>query len=204
MVYKKLAQKLSFWKNSIYIGIVLILCVTSFIAYNYVEGVRFDAQQAVKSSRYVDKKSVLIGEVEINSYKVFFYENDDKYRTIITEKSYSVWKLNGNSFWANKTDDKVKLVGWCSMTETDGRGLTAIPVQSYDKQVAYIEMGPEDVRIKKDIAYGKTAIFAWDKSILGNDLNAVAYSSDDKPLYKLGYEIINNHFNSDELRWLPV
>ncbi|MEN6459742.1 MAG: hypothetical protein ABFC94_00025 [Syntrophomonas sp.] len=61
MVYKKLAQKLSFWKNSIYIGIVLILCVTSLIAYNYVEGVRFDSQRAVKSSRYVDGKSVLLG-----------------------------------------------------------------------------------------------------------------------------------------------
>jgi len=204
-IYTKLAKRLRFRKTLICIGIALILCITSLIAYVYVEGVRFDAQQAANSSRYIDEESVLLGKVEISPYKVFFYENDDKYRTIITEKAYSVWKLNGNSFWANKTDDKVKLVGWCSMTDTEkGKGLTAIPVQNFDKQVAYIEMGPEDLRIEKDIVYGETAIFAWDKSILWNDLNAVAYSSDDKPLYKLGYEIVNNHFNTDEIGWLPI
>jgi hypothetical protein len=202
--YKKLAKRLRLRKVLIYIGIILILSITALIAYGYVQGIRFDAQQTANINRYVDEKSVLLGEVEINSYKVFFYENEDKYRTIITEKAYFVWK-NGNSFWANKNDDKVKLVGWCSMTGTEsGKGVTAIPVQSYDKQVAYIEMGPEGDRLIKDVAYGKTSIFAWDKAIRWNDLNAIAYSSSNKPLYKLGYEIVNNHINTDELRWLPI
>lgn len=202
--YEKLAKRLRFRKALISTGIAMVLCVTALIAYVYSQGMRFDAQQAANSNRYVDEESVLLGEVEINSHRVFFYENDDKYRTIITEKAYFLWK-NSSSFWANKADDKVKMVGWCSMTDTEnGKGLTAIPVQSYDKQAAYIEMGPKEDRLIKDVPYGKTVIFAWDKSIRWNDLNAVAYSSDGKPLYKLGYEIVNNHINTDELRWLPV
>ena len=121
----------------------------------------------------------MLGEAEIGSYKVFFYENDDKYHTIITEKWCFLWKLNSSSFWANKFDDTVKLVGWCSITDTgNGEGLTAIPVQSYDERVAYIEMGPEDYRIMKSVSFGDTVIFAWDKGIPWNDLNAIAYSSD--------------------------
>lgn len=202
--YKKLAKRLRFRKTLICIGIALILCVTTLIAYVYAQGIRFDAQRAANSNRYVDEESVLLGKAEINPYKVFFYENEDKYRTIITEKACFVWK-NSSSFWAKKTDDKVKMVGWCNIADSEnGKGITAIPVQSYDKQVTYIEMGPKEARIRKDIPYGITVIFAWDKSIRWNDLNAVAYSSDSKPLYKLGYEIVSNHINTDELRWLPI
>jgi len=31
----------------------------------------------------------------------------------------------------------------------------------------------------------------------------MAYSSANKELYKLGYELINNNIHIDELRWLP-
>ena len=203
--YKKLAKKLRFRKTLNCIGIILILCVLSLFAYTYFERVGLDAQQAANRSHFIDTESVLLSEVEVGSYKVFFYENDDKYRTIITEKRHFLWMLNSGSFWANKTDDKVKMVGWCTMADTgNGEGLTAIPVQSYDEQVAYIEMGPEADRIVKSVPYGDTVIFAWDKDIPWNDLNAIAYSSGGQPLYKLGYEIVNNTIKRDELRWLPI
>lgn len=203
--YKKLAKKLRFRKAFICTGLAIFLCLTCSIAYAYVDGVRFSAQQAAVSSHYIDENSILLGEAEIGSYKVFFYENDDKYRTIITENFYSIWRLNRNSSWANKSEDALKMVGWCSMTDNEnGKGLTAIPVQSYDENVAYIEMGPEGNRIIKDAVYGELIVFAWEYSVKWNDLNAIAYSADNEPLYKLGYEKVGGMIKTDELRWLTI
>jgi hypothetical protein len=168
------------------------------------QGLRFSAEQAAGTSRYVDEQSTLLGEVEVGSFKVFFYENEDKYRTVLTKRTLGLWK-NSSSSWANKTTDHVKLVGWSSMADRSSRrGVTAVPVQSFDRQVAYIEMGPAKERQKRDLAFGETAIFAWESPIKWNDLNGMAYSEDGKPLYKLGYETVNNSIRTDELRWLAV
>lgn len=203
--YQKVAQRLRRRKALIGTALAAILCLCGLGSYAYADGVRFAARQAAQSSRYVDEKSVLLADMQVNSYRLFFYENDDKYRTILTHNILGVWKLNGNSFWANKTDDAVKLVGWCSLEDPEkGLGIMAVPVQSFDAHVAYIEMGPQDDRIKIDVAPGDLAIFSWCYSLRWNDLDGVAYDADGRPLYELGYEVNGGTIKPNELRWLPV
>ncbi len=202
--YKALARRLRFRKMLMSAGLVCLVGLVMVTSLAYTQGVRFSAAQAAGTSRYVDEQSVLLGEVEVGAYKVFFYENEDKYRTVLTKESFGLWR-NSSSSWANKTEDQVKLVGWSSMADGgSGQGVTAIPVQSLDPQVAYIEMGPENERKKLELAFGETAIFAWDSPIRWNDLNGIAYSGDGSPLYKLGYETANHSIRTDELRWLAV
>jgi hypothetical protein len=202
--YKSLARRLRLRKMLTSMGLVCIVGLVLITSIAYTQGVRFNAEQAAATSRYVDEQSTLLGEVEVGAYKVFFYENEDKYRTVLTKERYGLWK-NSSSSWANKTEDPVKLVGWSSVTDrTGGQGVTAIPVQSFDHQVAYIEMGPEKERQRLDLTSGETVIFAWDSPIRWNDLNGIAYSGDGKPLYKLGYETANQPIRTDELRWLAV
>ena len=202
--YKSLARRLRLRKMLTSVGLVCIVGLVLITSIAYTQGVRFSAEQAAGTSRYVDEQSTLLGQVGVGAYKVFFYENEDKYRTILTRESFGLWK-NSSSSWANKTEDQVKLVGWSSMGEgRNGQGVTAIPVQSLDPQVAYIEMGPQKERQRLDLAVGETAIFAWDSPIRWNDLNGIAYSGDGKPLYKLGYDTSKNPIRTDELRWLAV
>ncbi len=202
--YKSLARRLRFRKMLTSVGMVCLVGLVMITSIAYTQGLRFNAQQAAGTSRYVDEQSTLLGEVEVGAYKVFFYENEDKYRTVLTKESFGLWK-NSSSSWANKTEDQVKLVGWSSVGEgRNGQGVTAIPVQSLDPQVAYIEMGPEKKRQKRDAAFGETAIFAWDSPIRWNDLNGIAYSGDGNPLYKLGYDTANPSIRTVELRWLAV
>ncbi|MDF2921358.1 MAG: hypothetical protein K0R57_272 [Paenibacillaceae bacterium] len=203
--YQQLARRLRIRSVFTRTGIALILGAAALLSYVYVGGVRLEARQAAETNRYVDEESVLLGEARVGTYHVFFYENEDKYRTIVTKKAFLAWKSSGASSWANKTGDPVKLVGWTSLTDADARtGITTVPVQSFDRQVAYIEMGPEPDRSKQGTPYGETVVFAWDRAIRWNDLNGIAYSGEGKPLYKLGYEVVNNLIRPDELRWLPV
>lgn len=203
--YAALARRLRLRRKLAIMGMAVTIGAAALISLAYATGVRSSPLQAAAASRYVDEQSLLLGEAEMGSYKVFFYENDDKYRTILTQKALFFFWKNSSSSWANKTDDKVKLAGWSSMTVTGKEtGVTAIPVQSYDHQVAYLEMGPPEERIRLEAPYGKTAVFGWSRAIRWNDLNGIAYSAEGHPLYKLGYETVNNLIKPDELRWLPV
>lgn len=183
----------------------LIVIVIILLSYGYIRGIRFDARRAAETNRYIDKESVLLGKAAVNSHEIFFYENEDQYHIIMTERAFFGWKPSNSSFYAKKTNDPVEMVGRYSMAASrDGNGLTAIAVQSCDKDVSCIAMGPVDNRIEKDITCGDAVIFTWNTSIRWNDLNAIAYSDDGNPLYLLAYEIAGGQIKADELRWLPV
>lgn len=182
-------------------GLFLILC--AYIIISFISGARFSPDQAAKTSRWVENTSVLLGTAETPPYKVYIYENQDKYRTILTGYKFPFWRYRGSS-WANKTEDKVKLVGWCSYSDGGaGKGITVVPVQSFDDRVAFIEMGSGPDLQRKPVKTGEVLLFSWEKSIKWNNLKAIACSGDNKVLYKLGYEVNNSKINMDELRWLP-
>lgn len=179
-------------------GIAILLLI---IIITYMLGYRFTPEQAARANSWIHKDSILMGREDFGAAQVYLFENQDKYYTVIADYKFPFWR-SGVNFWANKTEDKIKLVGWCSYT-TGGKRITVVPVQCYDENVAYIEMGPEPERLRKDIPLKQTVIFSWEKSIPWNDLNGFAYSKDHKKLYRFGYEIKNNTINPSELRWFP-
>lgn len=181
---------------------MLLFFIGIYVAISFAAGSRFTPDQALKVSEWIDHTSVLLGKVDSDKYQVYVYENSDVYRTIVVEYKFPFWRQNVSS-WANKTQDKVKLVGWCSYNDYKN-GITVIPVQNFDEQVTYIEMGSDSDLQRKEIKVNEVLLFTWKKSLRWNDLNAVAYSSDNKALYKLGYEINNSTIHADELRWFPA
>jgi len=194
----KVSNNRTHWLSCIFLFFIVISIFTS-----YATGIRFTSLQAANADQFVSKESTLLDDVEIGSFKIFLYENDDRYRTVIVEQLYRFWKLNGNSFYTNKTNDSLKLVGLCRL-QTKDKGVTVVPVQSFDTKVAYIKMGTVNDEIMKNISYGQVTFFVWDKYLPWNDFNAVAYSNEDTPLYILfGYDIVNNSANVSELRWYP-
>lgn len=199
--YKLNLEKIKNLKKLLF-GILLIIGIYVIILFE--SGARFSPNQVVEASRWIDNTSVLLGTVDSSPYKVYVYENADEYRTILVEYKFPFWRTY-NCSWANKTEDMVKLVGWCSyFDDKNGKGITVVPVQSFDDNVAFIEMGSGLDLQRKAVKEGEVLLFSWEKSIKWNDLNAIAYSSDNKELYKLGYEIINSTIRPAELRWLPI
>lgn len=199
--YTKVAKRIRKRKTLIIACVALLIVSVTFFAHAYATGKSFDAYTCSQNSHWVDEESALLGDVDMYPFHVYLYENEDKYRTIVTKYSFPFWEL-GNSSWANKTDDPIRLVGWYSGNYDKG-GLTVVPIQCLDENVAYIEMGTND-RQRKEVKAGEILIFSWRNSLRWNDLNGIAYSKDNKPLYKLGYDIKNFTIKTDELRWLPV
>lgn len=200
--YLKVARRVKRRRTIMTACISLIIVLILYAAYSYAVGGRFDAYQCAQNSYWVDEQSILLGDVESGSFHVYLYENEDKYRTIGTKYSFPFW-MPGNSSWANKTNDSVKLVGWYSQKDGDS-GITVVPVQCFDENVAYIEMGDGENRLRKEVKIGDVIIFSWPDGIRWNDLNGLAYSNDGEPLYRLGYDVTDSVIVVDELRWLPI
>jgi hypothetical protein len=194
---KQIRNQEIFRRKILPISIVILL----YFGISFVLGYRFTPEEAAKANEWVNQNSILMGKEDFGSTSVYLYEYPDKYYTVITDYKFPFWRSSA-SFWANKTEDNIKLVGWCSYGDKK-KFLTVVPIQNYDKNVAYIEMGPVTDRIHKETPLNQTIIFSWNKSIPWNDLNAIAYSKDKEALYHLGYEIKNSTIIS-ELRWLPI
>ncbi|SHO47680.1 zf-HC2 domain-containing protein [Anaerocolumna xylanovorans] len=200
--HTKVAKRIRKRKPLIIVCLALVTILVTYFSYSYATGKRFDAYNCSQNSRWVDEESILLGDVDMAPFHIYLYENEEKYRTIATKYSFPFWEL-GSSSWANKTDDLVKLVGWYSVRD-DGQGITVVPIECFDENVEYIEMGANDSRLRKEIKGGEVIIFSWAKSLRWNDLDGIAYSKEGEPLYKLGYDVKNATIKTDELRWLPV
>lgn len=192
MKHKKLTYRL------VIIGL-LILAAASILL---ISGFRLTSMQAARTSFGLNSTSQYVDEVDYKNGKVYLFKNADSYQSIVTERTLFLWKSSANIV-TNQNSDKVRLIGWCSLNESGG-GVTVIHVESFDKSVRYIEMGKSNLRIRKYVTDQKPLVFFWNTGLAWNDLNGIAYSQNNKPLYQLGYQIINNTIDPKLLRWLPV
>ncbi|MGF7143241.1 hypothetical protein HNQ56_001664 [Anaerotaenia torta] len=199
--YSKVATRIRKRKTLVTACLALIIVLVTYFAHAYATGKSFDSYLCAQNSQWVDEESILLNEVDMFPYHVYLYENEDKYRTIVTQYSFPFWEL-GDSSWANKTDDMIKLVGWYSGAR-NGHGITVVPIQCLDENIAYIEMGANE-RLRKEAKIGEVMIFSWANTLRWNDLDGIAYSADGEPLYRLGYDHQNSTIKADELRWLPL
>ncbi len=201
IAFAKVAKRIKKRKMYLSACLALFVIIVFFFAQAYAVGKRIDSFTAAQNSRWIDEESVLLDELDMYPYHIYLYENEDKYRTIVTHYAFPFWEPGGSS-WANKTDDVIKLVGWYS-GGTNGKGVTVVPIKSFDEKVAYIEMGSTD-RLRKEVRPGQIVVFSWSSVMRWNELDGIAYSEAGEPLYKLGYETSGQTIKTDELRWLPV
>ena len=198
--FRKTAEKIS-WKKRVSFLISVLVLITCFLL---ISGYRFTSWQAANSYFMLDKSSEYLAETDYAGGKIYFFENEDKYYTVIAEKKLFLWKSNCG-FWANKNKDSIRLIGLCSINN-DKKPVTAVSIESFDKKVKYIEMGDDGCRVKKYVKSEAPIIFLWDDvnfSSLKN-LNAIAYSAEGKPLYKLSSRVENNVNYRDDIHWYPV
>lgn len=199
--YTQVAKRIRKRKALLTACLVLFLVSATYFSHAYATGKSFRSYDAAQNSRWIDEASILLKQVDVSPFHVYLYENEDKYRTIVTTYSFPFWSIASSS-WANKTEDQIKLVGWYSESR-NGKGITVVPVQSFDEEITYIEMGSSE-RLRKEIITGEVTVFSWNRALKWNELNGVAYSADGTPLYKLGYDTQTGMIKIDELRWLPV
>lgn len=101
-------------------------------------------------------------------------------------------------------NDAVKTVGLISLKDQNSKQITVFAVQTKDPNIRFIEAGSNSDRQRKPITLNETVVFSWDKTLLWNDINAIAFDKDNLQSYK--YEFLQNvtTISTKDLRWYPI
>ena len=180
---------------------VLTLILAVLISFYFISGYRFTPMQAVKSSPFIKGDINVFGEINRDWVTVYLLDTQDGIKTAAVEKRLVMWRCPAVTYFYDDIikNDKVRTVGWESLIGKNGQ-ITVFAVETSDPDVKFIEAGPDSERQRKVIGLNETIIFVWDKAV--SDLNAIAFSQDNKQLYKYTYNPMHlNIIDQKDLRW---
>ena len=185
-------------KQAIALIIFFVVILSSLFLFS---DYRFTPLAAAKAHSDVGKNQTLLGDVDLGWGKGYIFDTDIGLRTVTSTKSSFLWRAPV-SVRIEKSEDVIKTVGWMSYTTKEGKQVTVLAVEANDPQVAYIEAGPADNRVRKEITKDGPTIFSWNKAIQANNgLNALALSADGSTLYEYRYPKNTNIFRAEDFRW---
>lgn len=186
-------RKLNF-KTKVAIVIFIVL-IFGFFAGNY----RFTPLAAAKAHFDVGRNAVSLGDADFGWSKVYIFDTNNGPRTVISIKSLFLWRAPAAVHFQPSIDE-IKTIGWMSYIDRRGQA-TVFAAETSDPEIAFIEAGPPNERIRKEIEVDSPIIFSWNTRVQSNDLKPIALSKDGTPLYEYRYPKNTNVFRSEDLKW---
>lgn len=168
-------------------------------------GFRFTPESAARANGSIGNNATLVEKADTAVGNVFVYKKSNYYITVVPHRQGLLWRSD-TAFSTEDTDDKndvVRTVGWYSTTNSPKQG-TVLIVQVKDAHVSKIVAGPDSDRVSKSVKSNQYAVFSWDKSYMGWQLNAAALAADGSKLYAEGYPPPSNIIDQKEFRWRKV
>lgn len=186
--------------------IILPFIIIAFIVFFFISGYKLTAKSSVESSLNLHGDENVFGEVKRDWGIVYLLDTHKGIKTALATKKGLLWSCSTSTYFFDDVikNDLVKTVGWMSIKDANNKQITVFAVQTNDPKVRFIEVGSSSDRQRKPIALNETVIFSWDKSIIWNDLNAIAFDKDNIQLYKYGYPKNVSSINANDLRWYQI
>lgn len=178
--------------------VIFIILVFSFFVGNY----RFTPLAAAKAHFDVGKYAVSLGDVDFGWSKVYIFDTANGPRTVISIKSLFFWRAPAAVHFEQSTEE-IRTIGWMSYLDKKGQA-TVFAAETSDLKIAFIEAGPPNERIRKEVKVDSPIIFSWNTKVQSNDLKPIALSEDGTPLYEYRYPKNTNVFRSEDLKWYSV
>ncbi len=180
---------------------VIIPVLVIMVALIFLSGYRFTALSAANNHAFLSSDAELIDQYKIGSSGIFIFksEEENEYRTVMTEKSGLLFSGNQSTFIPYNSDE-LQLVGAASFIN-DKDEASFISFKSNDDKVAYIEAGVEPHIERKEIKKEERVSFLFPFSEQINFLYPTAFDKDGNELYYFGFPKDSNMHNQDDLRW---
>ncbi|WAH37762.1 hypothetical protein [Alicyclobacillus dauci] len=171
-------------KKLIYVVVVLVILVLG-IGFT---GIRLDPISAGRTS--ISRGAMLIRQVSFGqSEKVDIFNTHDGYATTLVKKWGPFWRKNTTTL-SGKASSKMNIISFINFDDPKLGSGTVLAVLSHDKNVSYLRAGPNSV--KYSIKPHVVSVLSWNQLLTPTALNAVAYSKNNRTLYKIKNAKIKN------------
>ena len=168
----------------------------------YLGGYRFDSMDAVKANSQIPKGAQLLDQVNFKWGNIYIFDTEDKPMTVISLKKLGWFWVSNTSVFHYRNQDPVRTIGGATFADKNNSA-SVISIIVYDPDVAYIEAGPENDRLRQEVTLEMPLTFWWEYSIKWSDLAPKAYDSEGNVLYEYRYPE-TNHTNQEDLKWYHV
>lgn len=175
---------MSFIKNPIYA--VAVFCVL-FLGILF-SGLRPNSVWAGRTG--ISRGSVILKQISFGkSEKVDIFKTNDGYATTLVKQWGSFWYESKRTSSSEATSE-MNIISFINFFDPKSGSGTVLAVLSNDKNVSYLSAGPNIA--KHDIKPHVITVLSWNQSFDPIDLNAVAYSKNNQPLYKIENAKVTN------------
>jgi len=136
------------------------------------------------------------------SEKVDIFKTNEGFATSLVNKWGPFWYKSEETL-SGKANSKMNIISFINFYDPKSGSGTVLAVLSNDKNVSYLSAGPNSAR--HDIKPHVITVLSWNQSLDLIDLNAVAYSKNNQPLYKVkNVKVTNGAAISIPIEFYPV
>lgn len=187
-----------------FIPLVAITCLVLVSLSLYWGGYRTNGLNAARANSFVPKDAILVDQVNYDWGNVYIFNSKEKYVTAISNKKCGFLWLSRYSTYVfhNSDTDPVRTVGGVTVADGDERATVYTAVVT-DPEVAWLEVGPEGYKQRKNVVLRETMTFSWETSLNWLELKPKALNEEGKVLYEYTFAR-PNYTDINELRWYPV
>lgn len=184
----------------------IFIAFSVLVLYLYFNGYRFTPRQAAKAHSFLERDAQLVSEVDVGWGYAYIYKVPDYYLTVMATKRGFFWRapFSSNTKGINDKNDKIRMIGWMSCTNSEKEKATILVIENKDENVVFIEAGKETQRNKKNIENGELVTFVWDEALFVHDIKPIALSKDNRELYRYGYPLGTRTFRDKDLKWYSI
>lgn len=136
------------------------------------------------------------------SEKVDIFKTNDGYATTLVKEWGPFWYESERTSYGESSSE-MNVISFINFYEPKSGSGTVFAVLSNDKNVSYLSAGPDYA--KYDNKPHVITVLSWNQSLDLISLNAVAYSKNNQPLYKVeNVKITNGAAISIPIKFYPV
>jgi hypothetical protein len=190
-------------KKFLVLTTIFVIILAAVLFYN---GYRLTPLDAAKANPYVEENSVPLEEVNLGWGKVYLFSIGKEFRTVMVLRDGFLWRAPYSAYFNQTSSDKINIVGSMNYYNKKDQ-VTVLFVETSDPNIAFVEIGPSNDRINKEIKVGTPIIFSWNRVIQTNELKPIALSKEGIPLYEYRYpknKKVTDQIISNGPKWYPV
>lgn len=179
--------------------VVAVFCV--LFLWIWFNGLRPNSVWAGRTG--ISRGAVILKQVSFGkSEKVDIFKTNDGYATTLVKQWGPFW-YESKSTSSGEASSEMNIIGFINFFDPKSESGTVFAVLSNDKSVSYLSAGPNSA--KRDIKPHVITVLSWNQSLDLIDLNAVAYSKNNQPLYKIkNAKVTNGASISIPIKFYPV
>lgn len=163
----------------------LLVCGVLLASWHVIYESRRSPLDVAESRSVIEQPYQVVYEADFDHARLYLLKTADEYQTVWCSRDLFRWTSHMAQSTPFAGAEPILTVSSMSFSKGDAFSLTFFAVVVSDKSICYIEAGPAEERVRREVANGGLVLFTWQAhSSQFQELPPLALSSAGEVLYR--------------------